>query len=58
MDARDKLSVEVGILLDPADHRVVELQKFRRSQEEICHEHGRRDVTDDWYENETGWFLF
>ena len=30
--------------------RVVELQKFRRSQEEICHEHGRRDVRDGWYE--------
>ena len=38
-------------------YRVVELQKFRRSQEEICHEHGRRDVTDDRYENEIGRFL-
>ena len=38
-------------------HRVVELQKFRRSQEKICPEHGRRDVTDDRYENEIGRFL-
>ena len=26
--------------------RIVGLQKFRRRQEDICHEHGRRDVRD------------